>query len=310
MIERLHQSDEPLRGRKVLVVDDDVRNIFALTSLLERHEHGGASRATNGQDAIELIEATDGPGARADGHHDAGDGRLRDHAPDPRAMPEFRTLPIIALTAKAMKGDREKCLEAGASDYIAKPVNTDQLLSLVRMWLHPLNVSDRIDDRRSRGGQHPAGRRPAGAAAVLRGDPRAAGPEPGARALRPRGARAADEATSSRWCCSTSSMPGMDGFETAALIHEHPRFEKHADHLRDRRARHRARPAEGLQARRRRLRVHPGGAGDPAQQGRGAGRAPPPAARAAAAERESRQANRARARHSTLQAEKTRELER
>ena len=83
MIETLHQSDEALRGRKVLVVDDDVRNIFALTSLLERHNMEVIS-ATNGQDAIRLIESDAGPVAGADGHHDAGDGRLRDHAAHPQ----------------------------------------------------------------------------------------------------------------------------------------------------------------------------------------------------------------------------------
>ncbi|MEJ0035440.1 MAG: HAMP domain-containing protein [Gammaproteobacteria bacterium] len=134
MIETLHQSDEPLQGRKVLVVDDDIRNIFALNSLLERHDMHVMS-ATNGQGAIDLVEDTpdlalvlmDIMMPEMDGYETMR--RIR-------ANPKFRYLPIIALTAKAMKGDREKCLEAGASDYVAKPVNTDQLLSLVRMWLH------------------------------------------------------------------------------------------------------------------------------------------------------------------------------
>jgi HAMP domain-containing protein/CheY-like chemotaxis protein/signal transduction histidine kinase len=134
MIETLHSSDEPLRGRKVLVVDDDIRNIFALNSLLERHNMQVIS-ATNGQDAIKLVESTENLSLvlmdimmpEMDGYETMR--RIRGNQ-------KFRMLPIIALTAKAMKGDREKCLEAGASDYVAKPVNTDQLLSLVRMWLH------------------------------------------------------------------------------------------------------------------------------------------------------------------------------
>jgi CheY-like chemotaxis protein len=135
MIEKLHESDEPLRDRKVLVVDDDVRNIFALNSLLERHGMNVIT-ATNGHDAIQMLE--DNPDLslilmdvmmpEMDGYETMR--RIRE-------IPAFRLLPIISLTAKAMKGDREKCLQAGASDYVAKPVNTDQLLSLVRMWLQP-----------------------------------------------------------------------------------------------------------------------------------------------------------------------------
>jgi CheY-like chemotaxis protein len=134
MIETLHQSDEPLQQRKVLVVDDDIRNIFALNSVLERHKMQVIS-ATNGHDAIDIVEQTDDLALvlmdvmmpEMDGYETMR--RIRNN-------PKFRLLPIIALTAKAMKGDREKCLEAGASDYVAKPVNTEQLLSLVRMWLH------------------------------------------------------------------------------------------------------------------------------------------------------------------------------
>ncbi len=134
MIEALHESDEPLSGRKVLVVDDDIRNIFALNSLLERHSMQVIT-ATNGQEAIKLVESTDDLALvlmdvmmpEMDGYETMR--RIR-------SKHQFRLLPIIALTAKAMKGDREKCLEAGASDYVAKPVNTDQLLSMVRTWLH------------------------------------------------------------------------------------------------------------------------------------------------------------------------------
>ncbi len=117
----------------MLVVDDDVRNIFALTSLLEGEEMEVVS-ATNGRQAIELIESTpdlsivlmDIMMPDMDGYQ-----TMREI----RSNPKFRNLPMLALTAKAMKGDREKCLDAGASDYIAKPVNTDQLLSLMRVWL-------------------------------------------------------------------------------------------------------------------------------------------------------------------------------
>ena len=131
--ERLHGSKEVLRGRKVLVVDDDARNIFALTSLLENQDMDVIS-ATNGRAGHRADPEHAGPEHGADGHHDAGDGRLRDDARDPQAA----AVPHPAdpgATAKAMKGDREKCLDAGASDYIAKPVNTDQLLSLMRVWL-------------------------------------------------------------------------------------------------------------------------------------------------------------------------------
>ena len=134
MLRSLHQSDASLIGKKVLVVDDDVRNIFAISSILERHGMDVLT-ANNGQEAIERVEQEPGismvlmdimmPGM--DGYETMRAIRTR---------PELRSLPIIALTAKAMKGDREKCIEAGASDYIAKPVHTDQLLSLLRQWLH------------------------------------------------------------------------------------------------------------------------------------------------------------------------------
>jgi CheY-like chemotaxis protein len=134
MLERLNSSDEDLVGRTVLLVDDDARNIFALSSVLERRGMHVLT-ATTGEEAIKLVESTpelaivlmDIMMPEMDGYQTIG---------NIRANPKFRRLPIIALTAKAMKGDREKCLEAGASDYLAKPVNTEQLLFALRMWLH------------------------------------------------------------------------------------------------------------------------------------------------------------------------------
>jgi CheY-like chemotaxis protein len=134
MLERLNSSDEDLVGRTVLLVDDDARNIFALSSALERRGMKVLT-ATTGREAIELMDATphialvlmDIMMPEMDGYQTIQ---------VIRSKPTFRRLPIIALTAKAMKGDREKCLEAGASDYLAKPVNTEQLLSSLRMWLH------------------------------------------------------------------------------------------------------------------------------------------------------------------------------
>ncbi|HTS13669.1 MAG TPA: HAMP domain-containing protein [Candidatus Limnocylindrales bacterium] len=134
MLDRLHQSDEALAGKKVLVVDDDVRNIFALSSVLERRGMTVLTAGT-GREAIETLESTpdlsivlmDIMMPEMDGYETMQ--VIRQNA-------AFRRLPIIALTAKAMKGDREKCLEAGASEYLAKPVNTEQLLSALRLWLH------------------------------------------------------------------------------------------------------------------------------------------------------------------------------
>jgi CheY-like chemotaxis protein/signal transduction histidine kinase/HAMP domain-containing protein len=134
MLDRLHRSDEALIGRKVLIVDDDVRNIFALSSVLERRGMSVLTAGT-GREAITTLESTQDVAIvlmdimmpEMDGY-----GTMQVI----RQNPAFRRLPIIALTAKAMKGDREKCLEAGASEYLAKPVNTEQLLSALRMWLH------------------------------------------------------------------------------------------------------------------------------------------------------------------------------
>jgi CheY-like chemotaxis protein len=133
MLERLRQTDEALSGKKVLVVDDDMRNIFALTSLLEQHGMRVVSAET-GREAIALLERDpDLDAVLMDIMMPEMDGYETMRVI--RQNPKHRRLPIVALTAKAMKGDREKCLEAGASDYIAKPVNTEELLALLRLWL-------------------------------------------------------------------------------------------------------------------------------------------------------------------------------
>jgi CheY-like chemotaxis protein len=134
VLEQLYESDVPLSGKRILLVDDDVRNVFALTSVLERHNMVVLT-AENGREALELMQqAPDMDVVLMDIMMPGMDGY--DATRTIRKMPKFKDLPIIALTAKAMKGDREKCLEAGASDYIAKPVNTEQLLSLLRVWLY------------------------------------------------------------------------------------------------------------------------------------------------------------------------------
>jgi CheY-like chemotaxis protein/signal transduction histidine kinase len=134
LLDRLHHSDDALVGKKVLVVDDDVRNIFALSSVIERRGMTVITAGT-GREAIAKLESTlDIAIVLMDIMMPEMDGYETMQVI--RQNPSFRRLPIIALTAKAMKGDREKCLEAGASEYLAKPVNTEQLLSSLRMWLH------------------------------------------------------------------------------------------------------------------------------------------------------------------------------
>jgi hypothetical protein len=133
LLRQLAQRDPALVGKRALVVDDDVRNIFAITGLLEQHEMV-VRYAEDGEEALRILE------------HDGFDVVLMDiMMPEMdgydatrriRAMDAHKDLPVIALTAKAMKGDREKCVEAGASDYITKPVDADQLLSLLRVWLY------------------------------------------------------------------------------------------------------------------------------------------------------------------------------
>jgi HAMP domain-containing protein/CheY-like chemotaxis protein/signal transduction histidine kinase len=134
MLEHLHNTDPALSGKKVLVVDDDIRNIFALTSVLEQYQMD-VVYAENGKDSIELLNNTpDVDAVLMDVMMPEMDGFEAMRAI--RRMRKFKTLPIIAVTAKAMKGDREKCIEAGASDYITKPVDTEQLISLLRVWLY------------------------------------------------------------------------------------------------------------------------------------------------------------------------------
>jgi CheY-like chemotaxis protein/signal transduction histidine kinase/HAMP domain-containing protein len=134
MVDRLHRSDEVLMGKKVLVVDDDVRNIFALSSVLERRGMTVLTAET-GREAIATLDSTpDVSVVLMDIMMPEMDGYETTRVI--RENPAFQRLPIIALTAKAMKGDRERTLAAGASDYLAKPVNTEQLLSNLRTWLH------------------------------------------------------------------------------------------------------------------------------------------------------------------------------
>ena len=122
-----------LAGKKALVVDDDIRNIFALTALLERQRMEVVS-VDSGQEALDLLQQTDDVDvALVDVMMPGMDGYVT--MSKMRALESFAGKPIIALTAKAMKGDREKCIEAGASDYIAKPVNNSQLLSMLESWL-------------------------------------------------------------------------------------------------------------------------------------------------------------------------------
>ena len=133
ILQELHHSNRALAGRKVLIVDDDIRNIFALTSILERHEMTIVSAET-GRNAIELLDKSgDIDVVLMDVMMPEMDGYETTRAI--RQRPHFRNLPIIAVTAKAMKGDREKCIEAGAWDYLSKPVDPEELMSMLRAWL-------------------------------------------------------------------------------------------------------------------------------------------------------------------------------
>ena len=134
MLEQLHTSDAVFEGKKVLIVDDDVRNVFALASVFEARGMNVVF-AENGRDGIDTLqEHPDVDLVLMDIMMPEMDGYETTTAI--RKMPDFKQLPIVALTAKAMKGDREKSIASGASDYITKPVDVDQLLSLMRVWLY------------------------------------------------------------------------------------------------------------------------------------------------------------------------------
>ncbi|MGM1047458.1 MAG: response regulator [Bacillota bacterium] len=134
ILQKLHNKEELFDGKKIMLVDDDIRNVFALSSVLESYNME-VTFAENGREALELLEANpdydlvlmDMMMPEMDGYEAMR--RLRQ-------MPQFEKMPIIALTAKAMKEDRAKCIEAGASDYMKKPIQTEQLLSLMRVWLY------------------------------------------------------------------------------------------------------------------------------------------------------------------------------
>jgi CheY-like chemotaxis protein len=134
MLEQLHHADAVFEGKKVLIVDDDVRNVFALASVFEGRGMD-VLFAENGRDGLDTLK--DNPDVDLvlmDIMMPEMDGYETTRAV--RELPEFKALPIVALTAKAMKGDREKSIASGASDYITKPVDVDQLLSLMRVWLY------------------------------------------------------------------------------------------------------------------------------------------------------------------------------
>jgi CheY-like chemotaxis protein len=133
ILEKLHEDDAVLNGKRVLIVDDDIRNIFALTSVLERYNMHILSAET-GRDAIQILQDTpDVDAVLMDIMMPEFDGLDTTRAI--REIPNLKELPIIAVTAKAMKGDREKCIEAGAWDYLSKPVNPEQMLAVLRAWI-------------------------------------------------------------------------------------------------------------------------------------------------------------------------------
>jgi CheY-like chemotaxis protein len=134
LLHQVHDKEAILRHKKVLIVDDDIRNLFALVTVLEDKDMEVIA-ATNGQEALDFLEK----------HPDIAIVLMDLMMPEMdgyeamrniRKQPSYYQVPIIALTAKAMKGDRAKCIEAGANDYLAKPVDSDKLLSLLRVWLY------------------------------------------------------------------------------------------------------------------------------------------------------------------------------
>jgi signal transduction histidine kinase/CheY-like chemotaxis protein len=135
---RLGALNEVLAGKKILVTDDDVRNIFSLTKALEIHNMNVIT-AVDGKEALKQLEENpDTSVVLMDIMMPEMDGY--EAMQKIRQKREFKNLPIIAVTAKAMSGDREKCIQAGASDYISKPVDIDQLLSLLRVWLYDKSI--------------------------------------------------------------------------------------------------------------------------------------------------------------------------
>ncbi|MGN6546998.1 MAG: response regulator, partial [Aureliella sp.] len=133
LLTRLHDDNSILAGKTVLIVDDDIRNIFALTSVLERYNMIIVSAET-GRAAVNILQSnSDIDVVLMDIMMPEMDGM--DTMREIRRIPRFKHLPIIAVTAKAMKGDREKCIEAGAWDYLSKPVDSEQMLSVLRAWL-------------------------------------------------------------------------------------------------------------------------------------------------------------------------------
>jgi CheY-like chemotaxis protein len=138
VLAKVRQVDPDLSGRKVLIIDDDLRNIFALTSALEHH-NVQVIHAETGRSGIEVLQQNpDTELVLMDIMMPEMDGYETTRAI--RKLPRIGSLPIIALTAKAMKGDREKCLQAGASDYVAKPVDLTYLFSVMRIWMAGLGV--------------------------------------------------------------------------------------------------------------------------------------------------------------------------